>query len=155
MPAAPARAGRVPRHPTGGAAVSQHPFSVAVIGAGMAGRSHAAGYRQVNTVFGEGLPPIRLAAIADANQALARDAARRYGFEQALPSWEEVVADPSIDAVSIVVGNDLHRPIAEAMIAAGKHVLCEKPLAGSLADARAMVAAAARADVVTAVGYTY
>jgi predicted dehydrogenase len=128
---------------------------VAVIGAGMAGRSHAAGYRSVNTVFGEGLPPVRLAAVADANEALARDAARRYGFEKAVSSWEEVVADPSIDAVSIVVGNDLHRPIAEALIGAGKHVLCEKPLAGSLDDARAMAAAEERTGVVTAVGYTY
>ena len=114
-------------------------ISVAVIGAGMAGRSHAAGYRKVNTVFGAGLPPVRLAAIADANIALGEDAARRYGFEKALPSWEAVAEDPSIDAVSIVVGNALHRPIAEALVAAGKHVLCEKPLAGSMEDARAMV----------------
>src|SRR5688500_2495414 len=138
-----------------GTAMTQQPLSVAVIGAGMAGRSHAAGYRQVNTVFGEGLPPVRLAAIADANEALARDAARRYGFEKAVSSWEEVVADPSVDAISIVVGNALHRPIAEAAVAAGKHVLCEKPLAGSMDDARAMVALEADADVVTAVGYTY
>jgi predicted dehydrogenase len=135
--------------------MSQRLLSVAVIGAGMAGRSHAAGYRQVNTVFGEGLPPVRLAAIADANEALARDAARRYGFEEAVSSWEEVVEDPSIDAISIVVGNTLHRPIAEAAIAAGKHVLCEKPLAGSLEDGQAMVTLEADADVVTAVGYTY
>src|SRR5690242_15231989 len=108
--------------------MTDKPLSVAVIGAGMAGRSHAAAYRQANTVFGPGLPPLRLAAIADANTALAEDAARRYGFDRALPSWEAVVADPEIDAVSIVVGNDLHRPIAEACIAAGKHVLCEKPL---------------------------
>ena len=133
----------------------QEPLSVAVIGAGMAGRSHAAGYRQVNTVFGTGLPSIRLAAVADANTALAEDAARRYGFEKALSSWEEVVADPSIDAVSIVVGNALHRPIAEALVAAGKHVLCEKPLAGSMEDARAMVALEQGAGVHTAVGYTY
>jgi predicted dehydrogenase len=66
-----------------------------------------------------------------------------------------VADDPGIDAVSVVVGNDLHRPIAEALVAAGKHVLCEKPLAGSLEDARAMVAAAERAGVVAAVGYTY
>ena len=131
------------------------PLSVAVIGAGMAGRSHAAGYRAVNTVFGAGLPPIRLAAIADANEPLARDAARRYGFERAVTTWEGIVEDPTIDAVSIVVGNALHRPIAEALIAAGKHVLCEKPLAGSMEDARAMVAAEAAADVVTAVGYTF
>jgi len=135
--------------------MAAHPLSVAVIGAGMAGRSHAAGYRAVNTVFGAGLPPIRLAAVADANTALAEDAARRYGFDRALSGWEQVAEDPAIDAVSIVVGNDLHRPIAEALIAAGKHVLCEKPLAGSLDDARAMVAAEQAADVVTAVGYTF
>jgi hypothetical protein len=44
--------------------MTRRPLSVAVIGAGMAGRSHAAGYRQVNTVFGEGLSPVRLAAVA-------------------------------------------------------------------------------------------
>ncbi|HEX2171935.1 MAG TPA: Gfo/Idh/MocA family oxidoreductase, partial [Dehalococcoidia bacterium] len=130
-------------------------LSVAVIGAGMAGRSHAAAYRMVNTVFGAGLPPIRLAAIADANTALAEDGARRYGYEKALPSWEAVAEDPEIDAVSIVVGNALHRPIAEALVAAGKHVLCEKPLAGSMEDARAMVELEKNGKVVTAVGYTY
>ena len=130
-------------------------LSVAVIGAGMAGRSHAAAYRMVNTVFGAGLPPIRLAAIADANMELAQDAARRYGYEKAVSSWEEVAKDPDIDAVSIVVGNALHRPIAEALVAAGKHVLSEKPLAGSMEDGRAMVALEKDAKVVTAVGYTY
>ena len=135
--------------------MATQPLSVAVIGAGMAGRSHAAGYRQATTVFGQGLPPIRLAAIADAKTALADDAARRYGYEKAVYSWEEIVEDPTIDAVSIVVGNDLHRPIAEALIGAGKHVLCEKPLAGSMDDARAMVAAEEATDVVTAVGYTF
>ncbi|MBL0885228.1 Gfo/Idh/MocA family protein [Myceligenerans indicum] len=131
------------------------PISVAVIGAGMAGRSHAAGYRNAGTVFGAGLPPVRLAAIADANVELGEDAARRYGYDKALPSWEAVAEDPTIDAVSIVVGNDLHRPIAEALVAAGKHVLCEKPLAGSIEDARAMVELERSADVVTAVGYTF
>ncbi|GAA1863916.1 Gfo/Idh/MocA family oxidoreductase [Pseudonocardia ailaonensis] len=131
------------------------PLSVAVIGAGMAGRSHAAAYLNANTVFGPGLPPVRLAAIADANVALGEDAARRYGYERAYASWEQVAEDPSIDAVSIVVGNALHRPIAEALVAAGKHVLCEKPLAGSLDDARAMVELERSTDLVTAVGYTF
>src|SRR3954471_16562051 len=130
-------------------------ISVAVIGAGMAGRSHAAAYRMVGSGSRPGLPPIGLAAIADANVALAEDGARRYGYEKALPSWEAVAEDPSIDAVSIVVGNALHRPISEALVAAGKHVLCEKPLAGSVEDARAMAALEEGADVVTAVGYTY
>src|SRR5690349_24377612 len=127
-------------------------ISVAVIGAGMAGRSHAAAYRMAGSVSGPGLPPIRLAAVADANLALAEDGARRYGYEKALPSWEAVADDPSIDAVSIVVGNALHRPIAEALVAAGKHVLCEKPLAGSMEDARAMVELERRGAAVAALG---
>src|SRR4051794_20879967 len=123
-----ARDARPPGSGEGERAMSEQPLSVAVIGAGMAGRSHAAAYRMAGTVFGAGLPPIRLAAIADANTPLAEDAARRYGYEKALQSWEAVAEDPSIDAVSIVVGNALHRPISEALVAAGKHVLCEKPL---------------------------
>jgi predicted dehydrogenase len=130
-------------------------LSVAVIGAGMAGRSHAAAYRMAGSVSGPGLPTIRLAAIADANTALAEDGARRYGYEKALPSWEAVAEDPSIDAVSIVVGNALHRPIAEALVNAGKHVLCEKPLAPSVEDARAMVAAAERAVGHAGVGFSF
>jgi predicted dehydrogenase len=135
--------------------MSPSSLGVAVIGAGMAGRSHAAAYRLAGTVFGAGLPDVRLVAVADANLELAQDGARRYGYEKALPSWEAVVDDPSIDAVSIVVGNALHRPIAEALVAAGKHVLCEKPLAGSMEDARAMAALEASTDLVTAVGYCY
>lgn len=130
-------------------------LSVAVIGAGMAGRSHANGYRQANTIHGGGLPKIRLAAIADMNLELAQSVADRYGFEKAVGSWQEVAEDPTIDAVSIVVGNSLHREIAEAMLAAGKHVLCEKPLAASLADAEAMVAAAEKATTVAATAYSF
>ncbi|GAA2865691.1 Gfo/Idh/MocA family oxidoreductase [Pseudonocardia halophobica] len=148
-------AARVERHKMSTQPQTDRPLSVAVIGAGMAGRSHAAAYRNAGTVFGPGLPEIRLAAIADANVELGEDAARRYGYEQAYSSWEQVAEDPTIDAVSIVVGNDLHRPIAEALVAAGKHVLCEKPLAGSLDDARAMVALERSTDLVTAVGYTF
>ncbi|MDO5535620.1 MAG: Gfo/Idh/MocA family oxidoreductase [Propionibacteriaceae bacterium] len=130
-------------------------ISVAVIGAGMAGRSHAAAYRTASTLWGEGLPPIRLAAIVDNNRELGQDAARRYGFERHLAGVEELAADASIDAVSVVVGNDLHLPFTQMMLEAGKHVLCEKPLAGSLADARAMAELEANTDLVTATGYTY
>ena len=63
--------------------------------------------------------------------------------------------DPDIDIVSIVVGNTLHREIAETLIKAGKHVLCEKPLADTLESARAMAQAEKEAGVVTGVGFTY
>lgn len=132
------------------------PLSVAVIGAGMAGKTHANAWRQAGTVYDLNLPPVRLAAIADMHLPFAEDAAARYGYEKAVSDWKEVADDDSIDIVSIVVGNALHREIAEAMAAAGKHVLCEKPLAGTLEDAKAMASLEQRyPDLVLATGYTF
>ena len=130
-------------------------IGVAVIGGGMAGRAHAAGYRMATTLFGTDRPDVRLVAIGDTNAAVADDTAKRYGYERAEYDWRAIADAADVDAVSVVVANHLHREIVEGLIAAGKHVLCEKPLAGSLADAEAMVAAAERSDRVTAVGYTY
>jgi predicted dehydrogenase len=130
-------------------------IGVAVIGAGMVGRAHANAYRNASTVFGPAEAP-RLVAIADLHEPFAVDAARRYGYERAETDWRAVIDDPEIHAVSVAVANQLHREITEAALAAGKHVLCEKPLASSVADARAMVAAAAAApDQVNAVGFTF
>ena len=130
-------------------------LSVAVIGAGMAGTTHANAWRQVGTVYDLGLPKVRLAAIADAYEPFARDAAERYGYEKAVTDWRDIADDPSIDIVSIVVGNALHREIAEALIKAGKHVLCEKPLSDTLESAKAMAEAEKSAGVVTATGFTF
>ncbi len=130
-------------------------LGVAVIGGGMAGRAHAAGYRTATTLFGTDRPDVRLVAIADANPAVADDNAQRYGYQRAEYDWRAVADAPDVDAVSVVVANHLHREMVEGLLAAGKHVLCEKPLAGTVADAEAMVAAAAASDRITAVGYTY
>ena len=119
-------------------------IGVAVIGAGMAGRAHAAGYRAAGSVFDAAAPDVRLVAIADINDELAEDTRRRYGFERTEHDWHSILEDDDIDAVSVVVANHLHREVIEALLAAGKHVLCEKPLAPSVADARAMTEAAAR-----------
>lgn len=132
------------------------PIGVAVIGAGMAGRAHCAGYRTAPTLFDPPLPPIRYAAVIDANEAVAADAAQRYGYERSGSDWRSLLTDDSVQVVSIVVANRLHREIAEAMLAAGKHVLSEKPLADSIEDAQAMVAAAAaHPDLQTGTGFVY
>lgn len=136
--------------------MSEPQLSVAVIGAGMAGRTHANAWRQVGTVFGtEGIPPVRLATICDAYLPFARSAAASYGYGRATADWHEIVDDPDIDIVSIVVANRLHREIAEALVRAGKHVLCEKPLSDTLEDAAAMADLEASARVVTGVGFGY
>ena len=109
-----------------------HSVGVAVIGGGMAGRAHAAGYRTASTLFSTDRPDVRLVAIVDVNRAVADDTARRHGYHKAVGSWQGVAADPEVDAVSVVVANQLHREIVDGLLEAGKHVLCEKPLAGSL-----------------------
>ena len=130
-------------------------IGVAVIGAGMAGRSHAHAYRTAQTVFGADAPPVRMVAIADLNTDFANHTRDRYGFERAESSWQAIVDADDIDAVSIVVANHLHREIAEALLAAGKHVLCEKPLASSIEDAESMVEAADASGLVAACGFSY
>ena len=130
-------------------------IGVAVIGAGMAGRAHAHGYRSAGTVFSGGLPPVRLVSVADINADLSADTARRYGFERSDTNWRDIVKADDIDVVSVVVANSLHREIVAELAAAGKHVLCEKPLAPTTEDARAMVAAVETAGIVARVGFTF
>jgi predicted dehydrogenase len=130
-------------------------IGVAVIGAGMAGRAHAHGYRSAGTVFSGGLPAVRLVSVADINEELAADTARRYGFSRSDSSWQAIVKADDIDVVSVVVANFLHREIVEALAAAGKHVLCEKPLAPTSTDAQAMIDAVDAAGVVGRVGFTF
>ncbi|GAA3351955.1 Gfo/Idh/MocA family oxidoreductase [Amorphoplanes nipponensis] len=135
--------------------MTRQPLGVAVIGAGMVGRAHANAYRNAATVYELGLPAPRLVAVADTHEPFATDVAARYGFERTEADWRAVIDAPDVDAVTVAVANNLHREIVEAALAAGKHVLCEKPLAPSLADAQAMVDAAAATDRVAAVGFTF
>ncbi|MFI7061337.1 Gfo/Idh/MocA family protein [Kribbella sp. NPDC050124] len=130
-------------------------LGVAVIGAGMVGRAHAAGYRAASQLYDLDLPEIRLVAIADAHEPFAVDGAQRFGYERAETSWQAIVEAPDIDVVSVAIANELHRPVVEALLAAGKHVLCEKPLAPSVEDAKAMVAAAEAADTQSGAGFSF
>jgi predicted dehydrogenase len=130
-------------------------IGVAVIGAGMAGKAHAAAYRTAPTLYRSVLPPVRLVSIADIYQPAAAETAARFGFQRHDTSWQAVVEADDIDVVSVVVANSLHREIVEALLAAGKHVLCEKPLSDTIDDARAMVNAAAAADTVARIGLTF
>jgi predicted dehydrogenase len=130
-------------------------IGVAVIGAGMAGRAHAAAYRSAPTLYASVLPPLRYVSIADVSPQFGALAAKRFGYERYDTSWQAIAADPDIDVVSVVVANSLHREMVEGLLAAGKHVLCEKPLSDSLADARAMADSARDATTVARVGFTF
>ena len=93
--------------------------------------------------------------LADRDAAAAAKSAAAVGFARSTGDWRELVADPAVDVVDICSPNYLHREMALAAIAAGKHVWCEKPLALDASEAREVAEAAARAGVVHLIGFNY
>lgn len=130
-------------------------LGVAVIGAGMAGKAHAAAYRTAASLYSPVLPPLRFVSIGDVNAEFGSAAARRFGYERHDSSWQAIAEADDIDVVSVVIANKLHREVVEGLLTAGKHVLCEKPLSDSLEDARAMAAAANAASTTARIGFTF
>jgi predicted dehydrogenase len=129
-------------------------LGIGLIGTGFMGKCHALALAAVHRVFGD-VPAPRLALLCDTPRDRAVTMAAQFGFARATDDWRALVADPAVDLVSITTPNRLHREMALAAIAAGKHVWCEKPLALSLAEAEEMAEAADRAGVTTMVGYNY
>lgn len=127
---------------------------IGLIGTGFMGKCHALAYRAVRAVFGD-VPAPRLELLCDTPAETARAMAGQFGFARATDDWRALVADPAVDIVSITTPNRLHHEMALAAIAAGKHVWCEKPMALTLDDARAMRDAAQARGVRTLVGYNY
>ncbi len=111
---------------------------VALIGAGWAGERHAIGYR---ALADRG----RIAAVVDSRLAVAQECAREWDVPFATDDFAAALARPDVQAVDICLPHTLHASIAEAALAAGKHVLIEKPFAISLDEADAMIATAAHA----------
>jgi predicted dehydrogenase len=114
------------------------PIGVALVGAGWAGNRHAIAYRA--------LPDRgRIVAVVDTRRAVAEGRAREWDAPFATDDLAAALARPDVRAVDICLPHALHAEAAEAALAAGKHVLVEKPFATSLDEADAMIAAAARA----------
>ncbi len=130
-------------------------LGIAVIGAGMAGRAHAAAYRVAPTLYASTLPDLRYVSIGDVSPEFGALAAKRFGYERSDTSWQAIANNPDIHVVSVVVANHLHREMVEGLLAAGKHVLCEKPLSDTLDDARAMADSARAADTVARIGFSF
>lgn len=128
---------------------------IAVIGAGMIGAAHAAGYRSHLPRFRSRGLDLRLVAICDEREELAKAVADSYGFAAAATDWRTVIADPRIRIVSVALPNFLHAEVVSAALAARKHVLCEKPLALSAAEARRLHEQAKRAGVCAGTVFNY
>lgn len=133
---------------------SEPVIKVGLIGSGFMGMAHAFGYATAARVF---RLPVRfeMKTLADITPEAAAKAAAQFGFAGSTARWQDIVEDPEIDVVNITAPNALHKEMALAAIAAGKHVYCEKPLAPQAADALEMAQAAEAAGIVTQVGFNY
>ena len=129
-------------------------LGIGLIGTGFMGKAHAIAYRTALSAFPD-IPVPRLVAIADANEKAAAQAAHQYGFQSSTGNWRDLIANSSVHVISITTPNSIHKEMALAAIAAGKHVHCEKPLSPTLADSLEMVQAAEAKGVHTQVGFNY
>jgi len=132
----------------------QH-LNVGLIGGGFMGKAHSLAYAAMPMFFWPAPAlPVRH-TIAEATDELAAEAARRFGFERSTSDWRSVVNDPDIHVVDIATPNHLHAEIAIAAAEAGKHIISEKPLARTSAEAKAMYDAVRAAGVVNMVAFNY
>ncbi len=129
-------------------------LNVAMIGYGFMGRAHSNAYRQVNQFFDLDYRPVMKVACARDAGKLAKFA-ENWGWESTETDWRKVIERKDVDAIDIGSPNNTHKEITLAAAAAGKMVLCEKPLAMDLAEASAMTDAVERAGVANYVWFNY
>ncbi len=113
------------------------PLNIGLIGTGFMGRAHSNAWMSVNKFFDLPLDAV-LHTVCGSDLDQTRAFAEKWGWQRATTDVGALVGDEAIHLVDITTPNDLHRPHATMTLAAGKHVACEKPLAGTLDDARAM-----------------
>jgi predicted dehydrogenase len=136
---------------------SAKPLRVAMIGYAFMGATHSLAWRTAPRAFDLPLDP-QLTVVCGRNASAAAEAARRLGWSESATDWREVVARDDIDLIDICTPGDTHAEIAIAALEAGKHVLCEKPLANTVAEAEQMTEAARKAAVRgirSSVGFSY
>jgi len=119
-------------------------INVALIGSKFMGRTHSNAYLNVGKFFDLPVNPV-MHTLAARNLQETTDFAAKWGWANASNDWKSVVRNPEIDLVDIGTPNHVHKDQAIAALEAGKHVACEKPLAGTLDDAREMLKAAKKA----------
>jgi predicted dehydrogenase len=130
-------------------------LNIGLIGGGFMGRTHSNGYNRVPNFFPELAYTPVLKAVCFRNETKAKAFAEQWGYESFETDWRKLIARPDIDAIDICTPNDTHAEIAIAAAAAGKMILCEKPLARDLAESQGMVDAIEKAGVKNTVWYNY
>jgi predicted dehydrogenase len=129
-------------------------INIGLVGYGFMGKAHSNAYRQAWPFFRPGIKPV-MKAICGRDEAAVKEAAANFGWQEYETSWERLIARPDIEVVDISSPGDTHQEIALAAAEAGKHILCEKPLANTLAEAKEMLAAVKKAGVKHLVNFSY
>jgi predicted dehydrogenase len=130
-------------------------LNVGLIGAGFMGKAHSMAYMAMPMFFWPAPGMTNRHTIVDVSAPIAEDAAKRFGFNHSSTDWLAVVNNPEIDIIDIATPNHLHAEIAIAAAAAGKHIISEKPLARTGAEAKTMWDAVKNANIVHMVAFNY
>ncbi len=128
---------------------------IGLIGTGFMGRTHSNGYNRVANFFPALQYQPQLQAVCSRNTEKVQAFATQWGYASVETDWKKLIAREDIDAIDICTPNDTHAEIAIAAAAAGKMILCEKPLARNLAEAQQMLEAVEKAGVANTVWYNY
>ena len=134
--------------------MSDKQLRIGLIGTGFMGRAHSNAYRKAPNFFELGMEPV-LQAVCARSDGAAAAFAKKWGFASSETDWKALIARDDIDAVDICTPNDSHKEIALAAAAAGKVIMCEKPLARTAAEGQEMVDAVEKAGVANTVWYNY
>jgi len=130
-------------------------IGVGMLGYAFMGKAHSNAWKKMGYMMYPPAAVPRLVALCGRNADALAEAARRYGYERTYTDWRKMIADPDVEALDNGAPNDLHaRPCIEAA-RAGKHVFCEKPLARTADEARAMRDAAVKARVKHMCAFNY
>jgi predicted dehydrogenase len=130
-------------------------LKVGMIGAGIMGKAHSIAISSMPMFFWPAPAIPERYILADATPELAEENAARYGYEKSTGDWRDVISDSSVDVIHIVTPNDSHAEVAIAAARAGKHILCEKPIARTTEEAREMLGAARKAGIVHQLAFNY
>ncbi len=128
---------------------------IGLIGCGFMGRTHSNGYNRIRNFFPELQYVPQLKAVCSRNAEKVKAFAEQWGYESYETDWRKLIERDDIDAIDICTPNDTHAEIAIAAAAKGKMILCEKPLARTVAEGQKMVDAIEKAKVPNTVWYNY
>jgi len=130
-------------------------LNIALLGYSFMGKAHSNAFRDVSMFFPDtGIEPV-MKVVCGRNKDAVRAAAEQYGWEEHATSWRQVIARDDIDVVDICTPGNEHAKMAIAALKAGKHVICEKPLANNLKEAREILKVAGNSKGKTMVAYNY